>query len=77
MVEGKVLRRAGKKGGKYDKWWNVQNSETGQIEHVDLDNVSGLEIVSGANNADKELTDENVYVVGIPRYRHYEQESKG
>ena len=54
-IEGKVLRRAGKKGGKYDKWWNLLNVETGQIDHVDFGNVSGLELVSSIDNAAKNL----------------------
>ena len=27
-VEGKVISRAGKKSGKYNKWWNVKNTDT-------------------------------------------------
>ena len=71
--EGKILRRAGKKGGKYDQWWNLVNSETGKIDHVDFGKVSMLELVSNETETDKTVADQNVYVVGIPRYRHDEK----
>ena len=45
VAEGRVLRRAGKKGGKYDQWWNILNSETGQIYHVDFGKVNMLELL--------------------------------
>ena len=70
IVESKVLRRAGKKGGKYDRWWNLSNNESGHIEALDLGNVDILEIVAPGKT---DAPEENTYVVGIPRYRHGEQ----
>ncbi len=67
-LEAKVLGRAGKKGGKYDQWWNLCNTETGHITAVDLGDVDILQNISNKNTSD-----ENVYVVTIPRYRHHEQ----
>lgn len=71
VIESKVLRRAGKKGGKYDNWWNLSNVVTGHIEAVDMGKVEITDIVGTEKSLEK--PEENVYVVGIPRYRHSEQ----
>ena len=70
IVESKVLRRAGKKGGKYDGWWNLSNNESGHIEALDMGSVDILEIKVPEK---KDPPEDNTYVVGVPRYRHGEQ----
>lgn len=68
-IEGKVLGRAGKRGGKYDSWWNVKNVETGHVEAIDLEkDVDELKKVVA-----NETGDDQVYVVQIPRHRHSEE----
>ena len=72
IKEVKVLSRAGKKGGKYDLWWNLSNTETGHVEAIDLGDVDILSNVSDQH----EFNEESVYVVCIPRYRHQEEVCK-
>ena len=71
--EGRVISRAGKVGSKYDKWWNVKNTQTGHIQPLDFDRLKEIQIVTSEENVSKE---QNVYVVNIPRYRHHEEACK-
>ena len=59
-----VLGRGGKAGGKYDGWFNVKNSSTGESRCVDLGGESWSSI----------QPDEEVNVVQVPRDEHYKEE---
>ena len=67
-VEGRVLSRAGKVGGVYQKWWNIHNNETGEEQSYDTEK---FESVRKIRVADDENIEE-VFVVQIPRYLHNE-----
>ena len=68
---GFLIRRAGKVKGKYQNYWNVQNTETGHISVENAEEFSDIE---------KELHEEPVedrseeltFAVNIPRWRHRE-----
>ena len=66
-IERKLVSRGGKVGGVNEKWWNVENVESGHIQGENLGDVKQLEKVTP--NAD---VNDDVYVVQIPRYRHHE-----
>ena len=76
-TQGRVLSRAGKKGGKYDKWWNVQNITTGHIEAEDLEKVASLErVIIDDNEIASEAVEDEIFITSIPRYRHNEEGCK-
>ena len=75
-VQGRVLCRAGKKGGMYDKWWNVRNMETGHIQPEDLGKVEVIEKVLEESVIEESCETESVYVSEIPRYRYHEEVCK-
>ena len=76
-IQGRILSRAGKKGGKYGKWWNVQNTVTGHIEPEDLGNLSSLEkVMTDESNGAEENVENEVFITAIPRYRHNEEGCK-
>lgn len=68
-IEGRVMSRAGKKGGLYGKWWNIHNNETGEEKSYDTDKFVTIEKV---HDPALENT-EQVFVVHIPRFLHKEQ----
>ena len=69
-VEGRLLSRAGKVGGKYANWWNVKNIETGHEQAEDLNTKLYLEHIE---NRESNNPEDIVYVVQIPKYRHHEK----
>ena len=74
-MQGTVLSRAGKKGRKYDKWWNIQNSVTGHIQPEDFGDMHAVEKVT-IDQEIPETVETNVYITTIPRYRHQEEGCK-
>ena len=59
-----VLGRGGKAGGKYNNWFNIKNSNTGESRCVDL----------GGESWTLAKPDEEVNVVHVPRDEHYKEE---
>ena len=65
VVEGKVLSRAGKAGGKHKFWWNIENTTTGDQKSFDTSKFQTIEKIQG-----EEDSVEEVFVVQVPRYLH-------
>ena len=68
-IEGQVLSRAGKLGGKYESWWNIRNRESGEENSLDSSKFKNVQMSS---DSDGHVDVEGVFVVQIPRYLHNE-----
>ena len=67
VIEGQVLSRGGKVGGKYERWWNIENCTTGTRKGYDADTFTSIEKIPVESNEVEE-----VFVVQIPRFLHNE-----
>ena len=68
VIEGQVLGRGGKVGGKYERWWNIEDGKTGIRKGYDADTFTSIEKLPAETNEVEE-----VFVVQIPRFLHNEQ----
>ena len=69
----KIDRRAGKVGGKYEKWWNTTNLLTGQKVAEDFGEI---ETIKKVREGDVVVNEEEVLVMTIPRHLHGEKRCK-
>ena len=66
----KVDRRAGKVGGKYEKWWNTTNMSTGQKAAEDFGDMA---MIKRETETDIAVQEDEVLVLTIPRHLHGEK----
>ena len=73
--------RAGKEGGPFESWWRIKDQKTKHICTKDLKSVqcAGRKKTKQEKEKKEESvsvgeTDENTYMVIIPRYLHGEQQ---
>ena len=71
--KAKVVGRAGKATGQFRNWWNIQNSDSGHIDHEDMNKVAQIEKVADVTSTEKET---QAFVMTIPRYLHNDRRCK-
>ena len=65
IIEGHVLNRGGKAGGKHERWWNIEDCKTGVRKGYDTDTFSSIEKVPAHASQVEE-----VFVLQVPRFLH-------
>ena len=73
IMKGRMISRAGKLGGKYESWWNIEDVETGNKSSFDTSKFTSIEKLESATEVEEEQQREQVFVVQIPRYLHDDQ----
>ena len=66
-INGEVVLRAGKVGGKNEHWWNITNRDSGVTNSFDSSKFKFLQKIDKLEG-DNEV--QKVFVVQIPRYLH-------